>query len=55
MRVRGIVNLSSQAIRIIAALPGQREGSRPKHDVTEVIMTLADDMRPGSTLLIGLS
>jgi hypothetical protein len=55
MRVRGIVNLASQAIRVIDALPGQRERSRPKHDVSEGIMTSADDMRPEATLLIGLS
>ena len=55
MRVRGIVNLLLQAIRVIGALPGQREWSRPKHDVTEGIMTSADDMRPEATLLIGLS
>jgi hypothetical protein len=55
MRVRGIVSLSSQVIRVTGALPGQREYSRPEHDVTEGIMTSADDMRPEATLLIGLS
>jgi hypothetical protein len=55
MRVRGIVSLSSQVIRVTGALPSQREWSRPEHDVTEGIMTLADDMRPEATLLIGLS
>jgi hypothetical protein len=55
MRVRGIVSLSSQMIRGTDALPGQRERSRPKHDVTDGIMTSADDMRPEATLLIGLS
>jgi hypothetical protein len=38
----------------VGALPGQREWSRPKHDVTEGIMMPADDMRPEATLLIGL-
>jgi len=37
------------------ALPGEREWSRPKHDVTERFMTSAEDMRPEGTLLIGLS
>jgi len=36
-------------------LSGQREKSRPKHDVTEGILTLAKDKRPEATLLIGLS
>jgi len=55
MRVRGTSGLSSQAIRTASVLPGQRERSRPKHDVTEGIMMLAEDMRPEATLLIGLS
>jgi len=55
MRVRGIVNLLSQAIRVMRALPGQRERSRPKHDVAEEIMMSADDMRPEATMVIGLS
>ena len=55
MRVRGIVTLLPQAIRDSDALPGQREQSRPKHDVTEGIMTSADDMRPEATLLVGSS
>jgi hypothetical protein len=55
MRVQGIVTLSPQAIRAHGALPGQREWSRPNHDVTEGIMSSADDMRPEATLLIGLS
>jgi hypothetical protein len=55
MRVRRIVSLSPQDIRSTGALPGQRERSRPKHDVTEGIMTLAEDMRSEATLLIGLS
>jgi hypothetical protein len=55
MQVRGIVNLASQAIRVIDAFPSQRERSRPKDDVTEGIMMSADDMRPEATLLIGLS
>jgi hypothetical protein len=55
MRVRGIVTLLPQGIRARGVLPGQREWSRPKHDVTEGIMTSADDMRPEATLLIGLS
>jgi len=55
MQERGISNLLPQAIRIIGALPGQREQSRPKHDMTEGIMTSAEDMRPEATLLIGVS
>jgi hypothetical protein len=55
MRVCGIVVLLPQAIRETDATPGQREKSRPKHDVTEGIMTSAEDMRPEATLLIGLS
>jgi hypothetical protein len=50
-----MVSLSPQAMRARGALPGQREWSRPKHDVTEGIMTSADDMRPEATLLFGLS
>ena len=48
-------DLLLQAIRVIMVLSGQREQSRPKHDVTEGIMTLAQDMRPEATLLINLS
>jgi hypothetical protein len=55
MRVRGIVTLLPQAIRLSVVLPGQREEARPKHDVTERYMTLADDERPEATLLINLS
>jgi hypothetical protein len=55
MRVRGIVSVSSQVIRVTDVLPGQREWPRPEHDVTERIMTSADDMRSEATLLIGLS
>jgi len=55
MRVRGIGSLSSQAIRVTCALPGKRERSRPKDDVTEGIMRSTDDMRSEATLLIGLS
>jgi hypothetical protein len=55
MLVHVISNLSLQMIRVTRALPGQREWSRPKHDVIEGIMTLAEDMRPEATLLIGLS
>jgi hypothetical protein len=55
MRVRGILDLLPQAIRVLRALPGQRELSWPKHDVTEEIMTSADDMRLQATLLIGMS
>jgi hypothetical protein len=55
MRVRGILDLLPQAIRDIGAPPGQREQSQPKHDVTEGILTSADDMRPEATLLISLS
>jgi hypothetical protein len=50
-----MVTVSTQATRTRGALPGQREESRPKHDVTEGIMTSADDTRPEATLLIGLS
>jgi len=55
MQVSGTHDLSLQTIRVIMVLPGQRDSSRPKHDVTEGIMTLAKDMRPEATLLIGLS
>jgi len=55
MQVSGIFDLLPQAIGIIGALPGQRDRSRPKHDVTAGFMMLADDMRPDATLLIGLS
>jgi hypothetical protein len=41
--------------RVIGVLPGQRERSRPKHDVTEECIMSADDMRPEATVLIGLS
>jgi len=55
MRVRGTSGLLPQAIRVIRLLPSQREWSRPKHDVTEGIMTLAEHKTPEATLLIGLS
>ena len=55
MEERGISNLLPQAIGIIGALPGQTEQSRPKHDLTEGIMTLAENSRPEATLLIGVS
>jgi len=55
MQVCGISGLWPQAIRTTRVLPGQREWSRLKHDVTEGIMTLADDKRLEATLLIGLS
>jgi len=55
MRVSGFFNLLPQAIRAIGAHPGQREWSRPKHDVTEGIMMSAEYMMPEATLLIGLS
>ena len=55
MRVRGISDLLPQAIRVSGALPGPREQSRPKHDVTEGIMTSTEDMGPEAALLIGVS
>jgi len=55
MQERGISDLLPQAIGIMGALPTQREQSRLKHDVTEGIMTSAEDMRPEATLLIGVS
>jgi hypothetical protein len=55
MQVRGTSDLLPQAIRVIGALHGQREWSRPMHDVLEGLMTLDEDMRPEVTLLIGLS
>jgi len=55
MQVSGTHDLLPQAIRVIMILSGQREQSRPKHDVTEGIMTLAEDKRPEATLLIDLS
>jgi len=53
--VGGTHDLLPQAIRTIVVISGQREQSRPKHDVTEGIMTLAYDMRLEATLLINLS
>jgi hypothetical protein len=55
MRASGISDLLPQAIGNIGALPGQRERSRPKYDVTDGFMTSADDTRPEATMLIGLS
>ena len=55
MRVRRTAGSSPQAIRNTRVLPGQREWSRPKHDVTEGAMTLAEDTRPETALLIGMS
>jgi len=55
MQVRGTFGLLPQAITETRELPGQQEWSRPKHDVNEGIMMLADDKRPVATLLIGLS
>jgi hypothetical protein len=53
--LRGISGLSSWAIRPTRALPSEREWSRTEHGMTEGFMTLAEDMRPEATLLIGLS
>ena len=55
MRVSGTSDLLSQAIQTIKVLHRQREQSRLKHDVTEGNMTLAEDMRPEATLLVGVS
>jgi len=41
MQVCGTHDLLLQAMRVTMVLSGQREQSRPKHDVTEGIMTLA--------------
>jgi len=41
MQVSGTHDLLPLVIRVIMVLSGQREQSRPKHDVTEGIMTLA--------------
>jgi len=55
VQLSGTFGLLSQAIRTTRVLHGQRELSRPKHDVIEGIMMLADDMSTEATLLIGLS
>jgi len=55
MRVSGTVGLLPRAIGTPEVLPSQGERSRPRHDLSEGIITLADDMRPAATLLIGLS
>jgi len=55
MQVSGTLGLSPQAIETTRVLPGQKERSWPKHDVTEGMMMLADDNRPEATLLIDLS
>jgi len=55
MLVCGTSDSLPQGIRTIWVLPGYRERSRPEHDMTEGIMTLAEDKRPEATLLIGLS
>ena len=55
MRVSRTYSLLPQAIGVTVVLSGQRELSRPNHDVTEGILTLAEDKRPEATLLIGLS
>jgi len=55
MRASGTSGSSPEVIRTTRVLPGLGEQSRPKHDVTEGIMTLAEDKRPEATLLIGLS
>ena len=55
MRYHGISGLLLPAIRTTRALHGQREWSQPKHDVSEGIMTLADNMRSKATLNIGLN
>jgi len=55
MQVSGTDDVLPQAIRVFMVLPGQREQSRPKHDVSEGVMTFAKDMRPEATLLIELS
>jgi len=55
MWVRGLSDVLPSPTEVIGALPSQGEQSRPKHDMTEGIITLADDKRPGATLLIGIS
>jgi len=55
MRVCGTSGLSPQAIRLTRVRSGQREQFWPKHDVTEGIITVAEDKGPEATLLIGLS
>jgi len=50
MRVRGTPDLPLKQIGVIGVLPGQREWSRPKHDMTEGIMTLAEDIVRGYPL-----
>jgi len=54
MRVCGTSGLLPQVITTTRVLSGQRESSRPKHGVTEGIITLAEDMRPEATLCHGL-
>jgi hypothetical protein len=51
----GTPDISSQAIRVFRILSGQREQSRPKHDVTGGIMMLAESKRIEPTLLIRLN
>jgi len=55
MQVSGTPGFLPQAIRTTRVLPSHREQSQPNHDMTEGIMTLAEDKRPEATLLIGLS
>jgi hypothetical protein len=55
MEVGGNSDLLPQAMKVIGALSGETEWSRPKHDMTEGFMMSADDMRPEETRLIGLS
>jgi hypothetical protein len=55
MLVIGIPGLSRQVRRTTRVLPSCRKRSRPEHDMTEEIMTLAYYMRSDATVLIDLS
>jgi len=55
MHQSGTPDLLPQVTGGIRVLPGQRELSWPKHDVTEGSMTLGEDNRAAAILLIGLS
>jgi len=55
MRVHGTPDILPEMIRSLRVLPNLREMSWPKHDDTEGIVTLAQDKRPETMLLIVLS
>jgi len=55
MQVNGTSDSLRKPISVLKELPGQREWSRPTHDVTEGSMMLAKDKSPEANLHTGSS